>query len=165
MYVEVVPLSPYFVLCCNRPLNITKWPQNLFVYREKFICAQIRPSTWRLYLRADKFICRQKKLCGSKSMWDSTHSSSSERQETCLHRLRQVTGYACVGPQVSRNSQEVLDYPAFMNKLPLHHWLCEFCHRTDVVDDSATRDVEVAANVDVIQSTNVFVVHLQKKIS
>ncbi len=30
--------------------------------------------------------------------------------------------YACVGPQVSRNSQEVLDYPAFMNKLPLHHW-------------------------------------------
>ena len=30
--------------------------------------------------------------------------------------------YACVGPQVSRNSQKVLDYPAFMKKLPLHHW-------------------------------------------
>ena len=30
--------------------------------------------------------------------------------------------YACVGPQVSRNSQKVLDHPAFMKKLPLHHW-------------------------------------------
>lgn len=30
--------------------------------------------------------------------------------------------YACVGPQVSRNSQKVLDYPAFMNKLPSQHW-------------------------------------------
>ena len=30
--------------------------------------------------------------------------------------------YACVGPQVSRNSQTVLDYPTFMEKLPLHHW-------------------------------------------
>ena len=46
-------------LLANRQLNITKWPQNLFVYPEIFICAQIRPSTWRIYLRADKFIWAQ----------------------------------------------------------------------------------------------------------
>ena len=46
-------------LLANRQLNITKRPQNLFVYPENFICAQIRPSAWRFYLRADKFICVQ----------------------------------------------------------------------------------------------------------
>ena len=56
-------------LLANRQLNITKWPQNLFVYPEIFICAQITPSTWRIYLRADKklfiwaqinlFLCRR----------------------------------------------------------------------------------------------------------
>jgi hypothetical protein len=30
--------------------------------------------------------------------------------------------YACVGPQVSRNSQKVFDSPSFMKKLPLKHW-------------------------------------------
>ena len=29
------------------------------MYPEIFICAQIRPSTWRIYLRADKFIWAQ----------------------------------------------------------------------------------------------------------
>jgi hypothetical protein len=36
--------------------------------------------------------------------------------------LGKTPRYACVGPQVSRNCQEVLDYPAFMKYLPLHHW-------------------------------------------
>ena len=45
------------------PVNITKWPQNLSAYPEKFICAQLRPSTWKIYLRADlfpdKLLCRR----------------------------------------------------------------------------------------------------------
>ncbi len=34
---------------------------------------------------------------------------------------KQVT-YACVGPQVLKNSQNVLDYAPFLEKLPEHHW-------------------------------------------
>ena len=34
---------------------------------------------------------------------------------------KQVT-YACVRPQVSRNSQNVLNYAPFLEKLPKHHW-------------------------------------------
>jgi len=30
--------------------------------------------------------------------------------------------YACVGPQVSRNSPSVHNHPSFMDKLPMHHW-------------------------------------------
>ena len=46
-------------LLATRQLNITKWPQNLFVYLEIFICAQIKPSKWKIYLRANKFIWAQ----------------------------------------------------------------------------------------------------------
>jgi hypothetical protein len=33
-----------------------------------------------------------------------------------------IPTYACVGPQVSRNSPKVHNHPTFMNKLPNHHW-------------------------------------------
>ena len=33
-----------------------------------------------------------------------------------------VVHYACVGPQVSRNSKTVLDHPPYMDGLPDPHW-------------------------------------------
>ena len=50
------------------------------------------------------------------------HLSVRVQQETCLYCFGFIPTYACVGPQVSRNSPKVHNHPTFMNKLPNHHW-------------------------------------------
>jgi hypothetical protein len=47
--------------------------------------------------------------------------SFAVRRSVFIDNGKQVT-YACVGPQVLRNSQKVLNYPLFMEKLPNYHW-------------------------------------------
>jgi len=49
-------------------------------------------------------------------------SVGATRNESSLWLWHATPRYACVGPQVCRNSQKVLDYPSFMDKLPMHHW-------------------------------------------
>ena len=67
--------------------------------------------------------------CGLDNIYAALQACENLRTPLCRsHKKRVFTDfgrtprYACVGPQVSRNSQKVLDYPSFMNKLPSHHW-------------------------------------------
>jgi hypothetical protein len=47
--------------------------------------------------------------------------SQSGKKRVFADYGKQVT-YACVGPQVSRNSKCILDNPPFMDNLPIVHW-------------------------------------------
>jgi hypothetical protein len=66
--------------------------------------------------------------CGLVIIYKALDACENLRSPLCRSNKKRVftdfgktPRYACVGPQVSRNSQKVHDYPSFMQKLPSHH--------------------------------------------
>ncbi len=82
------------------------------------------------------FICLPRNIslqiighCGLVKIYKALHACENLRSPLCRSNKKRVftdfgktLRYACVGPQVSRNSQKVHDYPSLMQKLPSHHW-------------------------------------------
>jgi hypothetical protein len=67
--------------------------------------------------------------CGLVKIYKALHACENLCSPLCRSNKKCVftdfgktPRYACVGPQVSRNSQKVHNYPSFMQKLPSHHW-------------------------------------------
>ena len=67
--------------------------------------------------------------CGLVKIYNALRACENLRSPLCRSNKKRVftdfgkpPRYACVGPQVSRNSQKVHDHPSFMDKLPSHHW-------------------------------------------
>ena len=67
--------------------------------------------------------------CGLKRIYAALQACENLRSPLCRSNKKRVFSdfgmapkYACVGPQVSRNSPKVHDHPSFMEKLPIHHW-------------------------------------------
>ena len=67
--------------------------------------------------------------CGLVKIYKALHACENLCSPLCWSNKKRVfidfgktPRYACVGPQVSQNSQKVHNYPSFMQKLPSHHW-------------------------------------------
>ena len=67
--------------------------------------------------------------CGLDNIYKALQACENLRTPLCRSNKKRVftdfgktPKYACVGPQVSRNSPTVHDHPSFMDKLPSHHW-------------------------------------------
>jgi hypothetical protein len=67
--------------------------------------------------------------CGLSKVYNALQACENLRTPLChsnkkcvFTNFKKPPCYACVGPQVSRNSLKVHDHPSFMNKLPMHHW-------------------------------------------
>lgn len=67
--------------------------------------------------------------CGLVKVYNALQACENLRSPLCRSNKKRVFTdfgkppcYACVGPQVSRNSLKVHDHPSFMDKLPMHHW-------------------------------------------
>ena len=67
--------------------------------------------------------------CGLVEIYSALRACENLRPPLCRSQTKRVftdfgklPRYACVGPQVSRNSKIVHDHPSFMDKLPTHHW-------------------------------------------
>jgi hypothetical protein len=87
------------------------------------------------------FVCLPQKIslgiisyCGLLNIFNALQACGNLRQllfhskkklvfTDCNKKVR----YACVGLQVSWNSQKVHDHPSFMEKLPSHHWESLLC--------------------------------------
>ena len=67
--------------------------------------------------------------CGLDKIYKALHACENLRTPLFRSNKKRVftdvgkpPRYACVGPQVSRNSQKVHHHPSFMDQLPTHHW-------------------------------------------
>jgi hypothetical protein len=67
--------------------------------------------------------------CGLSKVYNALQACENLRSPLCRSNKKLVFTdydkppcYACVGPQLSRNSPKVHNYPSFMDKLPMHHW-------------------------------------------
>jgi len=78
--------------------------------------------------------------CGLNNIYAALRACENLRSPLCRSNKKCVftdlgkpPWYACVGPQVSRNSQKVQDHPSFMDQLPTHHWesLLWLMHRAE----------------------------------
>ena len=67
--------------------------------------------------------------CGLVKIYKALQACKNLRTPLCRSNKKRVftdfgktPKYACVGPQVSRNSLKVHNHLSFMDKLPMHHW-------------------------------------------
>jgi hypothetical protein len=72
--------------------------------------------------------------CALVEIYSALRACENLRPPLCRSQTKRVftdfgklPRYACVGPQVSRNSKIVHDHPSFMDSLPTHHWESLLC--------------------------------------